>query len=162
MAANDIPNYRSRAARALVLLHEREMRELLETWRKAVKAGVKLPESKNTSYASLQTLLFHGLRAARNYMVWVCEKLALPDPAIDEPPPAERVEAEAARYLDHLFSRWRLPLADVDEARFKESHQTRWGTSLPIDGMLEHAVMHPLRHRFQLEELMESQRGAGR
>jgi len=38
MAANDIPNYRSRAARALVLLHEREMRELLVIWRRAVKA----------------------------------------------------------------------------------------------------------------------------
>jgi hypothetical protein len=29
-----------------------------------------------------------------------------------------------------------------------------------IESMLEHAVLHPMRHRFQLEELMEA-RGIG-
>ena len=28
---------------------------------------------------------------------------------------------------------------------------------MTCEGMLEHAVMHPVRHRFQLEELMEAQ-----
>ena len=36
-----------------------------------------------------------------------------------------------------------------------------WGRPLHprTEAMLEHAVMHPIRHRFQLEELMEAQGG---
>jgi hypothetical protein len=30
---------------------------------------------------------------------------------------------------------------------------------MSCEGMLEHAVMHPIRHRFQLEELLEAQGG---
>jgi hypothetical protein len=36
-------------------------------------------------------------------------------------------------------------------------HKTRWGEDMSCESMLEHAVMHPHRHRFQLEELMEAQ-----
>ena len=33
-------------------------------------------------------------------------------------------------------------------------YPSRWQTRYCIDSMLEHAVMHPIRHAFQLEELM--------
>jgi hypothetical protein len=33
-------------------------------------------------------------------------------------------------------------------------YRSRWQTLYSIDAMLEHAVMHPIRHAFQLEELM--------
>lgn len=138
-----------------MLLHERALRAYLVTWRRARAAGVKLPATEDPNYASLQTLLVHGLRAARNYMTWLCEKLGLPDPGIDEPPTPEKVEAEAERYVAHLLARWRLPLADVEESRFTAVHKSRWGEDMSLEGMLEHAAMHPQRHGFQLEELME-------
>jgi hypothetical protein len=49
----------------------------------------------------------------------------------------------------------------VEEGRFGATFKTRWGEDMSCEGMLEHAVMHPLRHRFQLEELMEAQRKGG-
>ena len=39
-------------------------------------------------------LLNHALRAARGYMVWMCEKLELPDPEIEPPPELAVIEAE--------------------------------------------------------------------
>lgn len=156
MPTHELLDYRSRAARALVLLHEQELRELLDVWRKAKGAAIRLPATTNPNYASLQTVLLHVLKAARNYLVWVCEKLGLPEPGVDEPPAADRLEAEAARYLEHLVARWRVPLGGVDPARFRECYETRWGTQSTIEGMLEHAVAHPLRHAFQLRELMEA------
>lgn len=33
-------------------------------------------------------------------------------------------------------------------------YPSRWKTLYCVDAMLEHAVMHPIRHAFQLEELM--------
>jgi len=34
------------------------------------------------------------------------------------------------------------------------AYPSRWGTPYSIDAMLEHAVMHPIRHAYQLEKLM--------
>ena len=157
MPIHDLSNYRYRGARALVLLHENALRELLPAWKRAREAHVQLPTTQDPSYASLESLLHHGLRAARGYMTWLCEKLGLPDPDIDPAPEASRIEQEAERYIAHVLERWRLPLADVEEKRFQAVHTSRWGEDMSLEGMLEHAVMHPLRHRFQLEELLETQ-----
>ena len=157
MPIQKLANYHYRGARALVILHEGTLGELLPAWRRAKAAHIKLSSTQDADYASLETLLHHGLRAARGYMTWLCEKLGLPDPGIDPAPEASVVEQEAERYIEHLLERWRLPLADVEEARFGATHKTRWGEDMSCEGMLEHAVMHPLRHRFQIEELLEVQ-----
>ena len=161
MPVSELSDYRYRGARACVLLHERSMRELLATWRAAVLARVKLPETTDPDYASLDTLLFHVFRASRGYMTWLCGELGLPDPGIESPPPAEKIAAEAERYVEHLLARWRLPLASVEESRFGGKHTSRWGEVMSLEGMLEHAALHPQRHRLQLEELMEGQTARG-
>ena len=153
----DLQNYSYRGARAMILMHERAMQEFIETWRKAKRAGVKLPQTDDPDYASMEALLFHVLRAARGYMVWICDQLGLPDPAIAPPPPLEEVEAEADEYLAHLNARWRLPLAAIDEeAMLLRTFKSRWNADYCVEGMLEHALAHPMRHGFQLEEIMES------
>ena len=48
----------------------------------------------------------------------------------------------------------RTPLVEVPEDRFGEGFEARWGGIYLIDAMMEHAVMHPIRHTFQLRELM--------
>ena len=156
MPIQELSHYRYRGARALVLLHETALRDLLPVWRGAKAAEVRLPSTKDPDYSSLETLLHHALRAARGYMTWLCEKLGLPDPGIEAAPEPSRVDQEAERFIEHLLERWRLPLADVEETRFGATHKTRWGEDMSLEGMLEHAVMHPIRHRFQLEELVEA------
>ena len=74
--------YKSRAVRALVLLHDEHLRRFLVVWKQARAASVTLPQTEDPAYASLDTLLRHVLRAARGYMTWMCEVLELPDPEI--------------------------------------------------------------------------------
>ncbi len=138
-----------------MLLHEKAMRELLPVWRRALASNIRLPATDDPSYESLNTLIQHALRASRGYMTWLCEKLALPDPGINEVPEPDRMAREAESYMEHLLARWRVPLADVEDSRFEAIHETRWGENMSLGAMLEHAAMHPLRHRFQLEELLE-------
>lgn len=157
MAANDLSHYRYRGARALVLMHERYLREFLVTWKQAKAAKVTLPKTDDPDYQSLEHVLHHVLRAARGYMTWMCEKLGLPDPQIQPAPLPEQVQTEADHYLEHVLARWREPLAGVAEERFEEAFPSRWKTMYSIDAMLEHAVCHPLRHTFQLRELMAEQ-----
>lgn len=47
--------------RALLLLHERELQRLLETWRRAVAAGVQVPPTDDEDVASLDALLEHAV-----------------------------------------------------------------------------------------------------
>ena len=145
--------YEYGGARATILLHERHMREFLATWKRAKSAGVALPKTDDPSYASLETLLRHVLRAGRGYMVWMCEVLDLPDPDIRPTPETDAIEAEADDYLEHVLDRWRDPLRKVAPASFDApEYESRWGVKYCVDAMLEHAVMHPIRHAFQLEE----------
>src|SRR5438128_3574092 len=67
--------YRSRAVRALVLLHDEHVRRFLVVWKQAQAASVVLPKTDDPAYASLETLLRHVLGAARGYMTWMCEVL---------------------------------------------------------------------------------------
>jgi hypothetical protein len=155
MPVQALQNYTWRGARALVLLHEQAMRDLLTTWRRAKAVSVSLPPSDNPAYASLDTVLHHALKAARNMLSWICEKLELPDPGIEEVPEAARLEGEAEKYIEHLLARWRLPLAGTDAKRLEEMYKDRNGHDTSLLARLEHAVLHPQRHRFQLEELLE-------
>ena len=101
-------------------------------------------------------------RAARGYMTWMCGVLELPDPGIRPTPEADVIEAEADAYVAQLLEHWRTPLAGINEEKFfRPEYTSRWKVSYCIDAMLEHAVMHPILHRFQLLELMGEADQAG-
>lgn len=152
---NDVPPHAYPGARAMVILHERQLRSFLATWSRARAARVALPESEDPAYVSLDTLIAHVCRAARGYMVWMCEVLDLPDPGIRSAPAAAGIESVVEDYIDHLVECWRQPLSQVAESKFDQpEYPSRWKVNYCVDAMLEHAVMHPLRHEFQLETLI--------
>jgi hypothetical protein len=158
----ELENYEYRGARALVLLHERHLRECLATWRRAKAGGVMLPATDDPSYRSLETLLVHIFRAARGYLTWICQQLELPEPDLPQVPEPGEVEARADDFLTGLLAGWRLPLRDVPPERFEgPTYVSRWGDGYSIDSMLEHAVMHPIRHSFQLNELLAKSAALG-
>jgi hypothetical protein len=149
-----LDHYAYRGARAMVLLHEQYMREFLAVWRQFRAAGVAMPKTEDPDYTSPVKLLRHVLSAARGYMTWMCEHLKLPDPGIRPVPDESVIEAEADAFLDHVVECWRTPLAAVPEDAFGDPYLSRWNVPYCVDSMLEHAVMHPIRHTFQLRELL--------
>ncbi len=155
---NTLPAYRYGAARTMVFLHGQYLQDFPKVWQQAKVSEIELPQTDDPSYVSLERLLSHILRAARHYLVWMCEKLGLPDPEINPSPQLEVIEAEAGDYLTHLIDCWRMPLAKVEKERFHQvEYPSSWGARYCVDAMLEHAVMHAILHRVQLEELLEEQ-----
>ena len=144
--------------RALVLLHEEHLRRFVQTWRLAMESSVSLPPTADPNYSSLATLGRHVLRSAGGYLVWVCEVLKLPNPGIRPAPDEAAIVHEADAYLEHILERWRgASLREISgEQMDTPEYPSRWGTRYSIDAMFEHAVMHPIRHAFQLDELMKS------
>ena len=83
--------------------------------------------------------------------------LRLPDPEVRPAPDAIAI-GDADDYLEHVLERWRAEaLREVsDEQLETPEYPSRWQTRYCIDSMLEHAVMHPIRHAFQLDELIRN------
>jgi uncharacterized damage-inducible protein DinB len=158
MDLKDLKPFKYNGARSMVIMHELHLKSFLNTWKEAKMINLPLPKTDNPDYKSLETLLFHVFRAARGYMTWMCEKLNLPDPEIKPIPKPDVIEKEADEYIAHLLEKWRTPLAEVPIDKFEHgTYTSRWGTDYCIDAMLEHAVMHPIRHEFQLKNIMEKE-----
>lgn len=135
--------------RALVELHDKHLRSFVGTWKRASAEGLRLPPTKDQHCATLDAMLRHVLGAARHYLVWVCEQAGLEDPGVAPTP--DDVAASPDAYVEHLLGCWDRPLRGLDEKTTDQGeYASAWGTRYCIDGMLEHAVMHPIRHEHQL------------
>ena len=158
-ATDELEDYTHRGTRALILLHERALHDFSSTWREVDAAGIEPLASDDPAYASRATLLRHVLGAAAGYMIWICETLELPDPGIRAIPAPAAIASEADDYVRHLLERWRSPLSGLTEQDCDQAEaRSRWGVTYCVDAMLEHAVMHPIRHEFQLRAWLD--RGA--
>lgn len=150
-----IKQYKYSGARSLVLLHEQHLKSCHTAWKEAKQSEIILPKTDDQDYQSMDALLRHILRAARGYMTWMCDKLNLDNPNIEKTPDVNEIAQKADSYLEHLLEKWRLPLSEIPEEKFHSPEYTsRWGVKYCIDAMLEHAVMHPIRHEFQLLNLI--------
>lgn len=150
-----LDNYTYRGARACVLLHEKYLREFVSIWKESKAKGLRLLNSKDPDYASMEAILRHVLESAGNYMIWICKMLELPDPEIDKAPDVENIEVQAEKYLEHLISQWEKPLVNVTiKECYRPEYASRWKTKYCIEAMLEHAINHPIRHTFQMKEMM--------
>src|SRR5262249_5309668 len=111
-------------------------------------------------YESLDVLMRHPLRSCRGYLTWLCEVLKRPDPKLPDPPADEKVATGGAAYLKVLARAWERHMAWMpnDVLDSFAVYAARWGAPMTIEAMFEHAVAHPMRHRFQLEELIAKKR----
>jgi uncharacterized damage-inducible protein DinB len=154
--------FKSRAVRSLVELHEVEMRRFLEVWHRFAAAGAPMPEAHgDTSYESRETLLGHGLMAARGYLTRIGEWVGRPVTDVDSVTDARDVAVRAAQFADGIFAAYRRHLALItNEELEKQEHRTRWGELMSVEMLLEHAVVHPMRHRVQLERILAEHEAA--
>jgi uncharacterized damage-inducible protein DinB len=148
-------SYRSAGARVLVGMHERELRHFLDVWRQADERDLTLPETDDPSYASREELLVHVLACAAGYLMWICEQRGKQPPDLDRSPDSAGFDARADAYIADVFDAWNAHLLDLTEEEANSpAYESRWGVPYCLDAMLEHAVMHPVRHTHQLQALM--------
>jgi hypothetical protein len=153
--------FRSNAVRSCVELHELEMNRFFNTWQAFRDAGVALPETTDPSYQSVEHLGGHVLRAARNYLTWIGECVGRPVTDVDPDDDRQSVARKGRGFLDDVLTAWRRHLPSLGDAELRPAvHKARWGDDYSIEQMLEHAIVHPMRHRIQLERLMGT--GSGR
>ncbi len=149
-------DYKHGGTRSLVVLHETHLRQFMDMWRKADTCELALPDTEDPNYASRETLLAHVLGCAARYLIWICSQLELSRPDLESHPDPAGFPARADEYLDRVLAAWQPPLRQLTEDRaYSPAHNSNWGPPYCIDAMLEHAVMHPIRHSYQLQRLLE-------
>lgn len=150
-------HFQSRAVRTLVELHEREMRSFLQVWTRFVASDLAMPEAHgDESYENRERLAGHVLMAARGYLTRIGEWVGRPVNDVDGSQDPYEIVTRASLFLDDVLSAYRRHLAEISNDELEQQiHRTRWGELMSVENLLEHAVVHPMRHRIQLERILE-------
>ena len=147
--------YQYGGAAACVTLLKEHLQEFLETWRQADALEIELPEDTDLDCSSREHLLLHVLRCASRHLIWICDQLEIPAPDVERDPQRDGISERAEEDMEKTLAAWDLSMrALTEEAAYSESYPSEWGPLYCIDAMLEHAVMHPIRHSLQLKKLM--------
>ena len=138
--------FQSRAVRTLVEIHEHELRRFLDVWDSFAASDVPMPEARgDESYASRETLVTHVVGAARNYLTWIGECVGRPVTDVDGERDPAKIAPRARAFAEEILAAWRRHLAALADAG---------GEFFSVETMLEHALVHPMRHRLQLERAL--------
>ena len=150
--------FRSRAVRSLVELHEKELRSFLEVWKRFVAAGLPMPEARgDADYVDRERLAGHVLMAARRYLTRIGEWVGRAVSDVDASEDAYDIVTRAPEFANQLLAAYRRHLAEISDQEFEpQIHRARSGEHMSVEQLLEHAVVHPMRHRIQLERILES------
>ena len=154
--------FRSRAVRSLVELHERELHSFLEVWKRFAAADLPMPQAHgDESYESRERLCGHVLRAARGYLTRIGEWVERPVSDVDASEDTAEIAARAPQFSSGVLAAYRRHLAEITPEELEsQTHRTRWGELMSVEMLLEHAVVHPMRHRIQLERILEGSKAA--
>ncbi len=153
--------FKSNAVRSCVELHEIEMRRFHDTWLAFRASGTPLPATDDATYQSNEHIAGHVLRSSRNYLTWIGECVKRPVIDLDPETHPVAIAGRSAAFMEEVLAGWRRHLALLEDRELAPvTYKSRWGEDYNIEQMLEHAVVHPMRHRIQLERLEAG--GAGR
>jgi len=150
--------FRSRAVASLVELHSVELRSFLETWKRFRASGKPMPEARgDADYESPERLVSHVQAAARSYMLWIWEMLEQPIEGLPRIRDAAVIMPELEKFQADTLAGWEKYGALLADGQLApKQYVSRWGEPHTIEQMLEHAVVHPMRHRRQLQRILES------
>ncbi len=112
-------------------------------------------QTKDEDCRSVQTIMSHVVRAGYGYADYIREQLSV---ASTRPRPAllsrreslEQLEAALRYTVETLEGRWEMSDEEISGININ----TRWGAVYDLEGMLEHAIVHILRHRRQIEKFI--------
>ena len=156
------PVFRPGAMGALMDEYERalhELSQLLGTLTQAQFEAMRDPETTDEDCRSIRTVVTHVIRSGYGYAGYLRSALGLTlqTPVFRVETPAEGVHhlaAMATCTAETFEGNWRMPDEVIESARI----QSRWGPVFNLEQMFEHAIVHVLRHRRQIERFLSEAR----
>jgi uncharacterized damage-inducible protein DinB len=150
--------YRSGAIGALMDEYERaaaELKHLVEQIPEDDFVRIVDSQTDNEDCRSVQTIMSHVVRAEYGYADYIREQFSI-ESTRPQPKLLSREESltqldAALRYTARtLEGRWEMSDEEISGTVIK----SRWGVTYDVEGLLEHAIVHLLRHRRQIEKFI--------
>ena len=150
--------YRKGAVGALMDEYERavwELRRLVEQLAEEDVVRVVDPATEDEDCRSVQTIVSHVVHAGYGYADLLRRLFSVPSA---RPPRALLSHGESSGQLDAVLAytaetlagRWLMTHEEMSGAFVNSG----WGVRYDVEQLLEHAVVHVLRHRRQIEKFM--------
>ena len=150
--------YRSGAIGALMDEYERaasELGRLIERIPEADFVRIVDSQTKDDDCRSVQTIMSHVVRAAYGYADYIREQFSIEstrpqNKLLSRQESLEQLDAALRYTAQTLEGRWGMS----DEEIAGTVINSRWGVVYNVEGLLEHAIVHILRHRRQIEKFI--------
>jgi hypothetical protein len=129
----------------------------MDVWKRFRTSCKPMPEARgDADYESPERLVAHVQGAARSYMLWIWEMLEKPIEGLPRVRDAALIVPDLEKFQADTLAGWEKHGALLtDDLLTPKQYLSRWGEPHTIEQMLEHAVVHPMRHRRQLERVLE-------
>lgn len=113
-------------------------------------------------FRSIQAVVHHVVRAGYGHadhlrLALGVEGSHVEVPLGDRAESLEQLAAVVAYLAATLEGRWRMSEDDMSAVEFRSA----WGVTYDLEQMLEHAIVHVLRHRRQIERFLGESRSGG-
>ena len=122
------------------------------------------PGTADEDCRSIQSVMRHVVRAGYGYAAYIRQGFGGPEASRAEIPlgyrleTLERLQAMLEHTAQTLEGKWELP----DDQIMAVKMRVRWGPVYDLEQLLEHAIVHILRHRRQIERFLTEPRFAGK
>ena len=111
------------------------------------------PETANENCRSAQTIMSHVVAAGYGYADYIRDAFSLTK---DSPPKRPLALEESLREFDSMLAyteatlggKWEMPEDQIEAV----SMTVHWGPKYDLEQLLEHAIVHILRHRRQIDK----------
>lgn len=112
-------------------------------------------QTKDEDCRSVQTIMSHVVRAGYNYADYIREQFSIgsarpQNKLLSHQESLEQLNAALEYTAQTLEGRWEMS----DEEITGTVINSRWGVVYNVEGLLEHAIVHILRHRRQIEKFI--------
>lgn len=112
-------------------------------------------DTKDENCRSIQTIIYHVVRAGYLYADYIRESFGISSAKPEREPvqcheATEKIDAMLVYTDQTLEGKWQM----TDEEIQAVSMKVRWGVTYDLEQLLEHAIVHILRHRRQIERFL--------
>ena len=150
--------YRKGASGSLMDEYERaafELKSIVQNISEESYTRISDAETENEDCRSIETITNHVIRSGFSYANYIRESLLMNFVPVEHKPIAH---AEVGNEIDRMLAytveifegRWET----MDDEMINSVINARWGVTYNIDQLFEHAIVHVLRHRRQIEKFI--------
>ena len=156
MLKKSLKDYRLGAVGSILDEYERAISDLKSVLKNINTEDYKqIVKGESEHCHSIEVIMNHVIRAGYGYSNYIRNALSLESlPIADRKIPQNEISAEIDKMMDYSNEIFENGQSITDKELEGVYFKTNWGVRYNIDQLMEHAIVHVLRHRRQIQKFL--------